>query len=242
MAVETRRKQPPASRAAVPSSGGRHRRPPVTPARRVAAGARSAARHDVRPAVRGGYQAGRKAAVFTTQRKGGQHALMAEFLLFTGIVALRAVADYVPAEQGQPTEGTSKGAITPRSGQLGPLPVLAAGFVVFFVLSFLAARGGTWAKVAAAFGMVVDVALLMKSLPELETVSKSFGNIGQPQAIPSAGTAATLPTPGGTLNPAVFPGAYTQIPDATGIFPVITPNVPPVAPGAGINPAVFTQP
>jgi hypothetical protein len=181
--------------------------------------------------------------VFTTQRKGGQHALMAEFLLFTGIVALRAVADYVPAEQGQPTEGTSKGAITPRSGQLGPLPVLAAGFVVFFVLSFLAARGGAWAKVAAAFGLVVDVALLMKSLPELNTVSKGFGNIGQPQAIPSAaGDMQVPPTLSGTASPATFPGIYTQVPDATGIFPFITPDTtPPALPGAPVNPAIYTQ-
>jgi len=168
---------------------------------------------------------------------------MAEFLLFCGIVGLRAVADYVPGDQGQPTEGTSKGAITPRGSQLGPLPVLAAGLVVFFVLSFLAARGGAWARIAAVSGLIIDTALLMKSLPELATVSKAFENVTSASSTAAAaGTAATLPTPGGTVNPATDPGVFTQVPDATGIFPVITPNVPPVAQGAGQNPSVFTQP
>src|SRR5580698_7641763 len=90
-----------------------------------------------------------------TVRKGGQHALMAEFLLFCGIVGMRAVADYVPHD-----EGTSKGDIQPTTGQLGPLPILAAGFVFFFIMSFLAARGGTWARLAAISGLIVDVALL----------------------------------------------------------------------------------
>ena len=200
-------------------------RPPRTPARRLARAA-----------------AGTPRAV--TVRKGGQHALMAEFLLFLGIVGMRAVADFVPGDQGQPTEGTSKGTVTPRSGQLGPLPILAAGFALFFVLSFLAARGGTWAKVAAAFGLVVDVALLMKSLPELNTVSQGFHNAtAQGTAGQTAGSPETFPTPAGTINPATQPGiAFTQVPDATGIFPVITPNVPPVAQGAGQNPQQFTQP
>ncbi len=165
---------------------------------------------------------------------------MAEFLLFCGIVGLRAVADYVPADQGQPTEGTSKGTITPRNTQLGPLSILAAGLVVFFVLSFLAARGGTWAKIAAAAGLIIDTTLLLKSLPELGTVSKAFEHVTAPAA--AAGQSEVLPTPAGTLNPATQPGIYTQLPDATGLFPVITPNIPPAAQGAGQNPGVFTQP
>jgi len=115
---------------------------------------------------------------------------MAEFLLFLAIVGMRAIADYVPQD-----EGASKGKITPSSGQLGPLPVLAGGFAAFFVLSFLAARGGTWAKVAAAFGLVIDVTLLMRSAGELETVSKSFGNVT------SSGTAAAA---------TAYPSTYVQ--------------------------------
>jgi hypothetical protein len=123
---------------------------------------------------------------------------MAEFLLFCGIVGMRAVADYVPRD-----EGTSKGEIQPTTGQLGPLPILAAGFVFFFILSFLAARGGTWARLAAIFGLIVDVALLLRSAPELETVAGSFGNISGNAAAAgnnsSSGpnNAGSAPTPSG---------------------------------------------
>jgi hypothetical protein len=126
--------------------------------------------------------------------KGGQHALMAEFLVFLGIVSMRAIADYVPGSQGEATEGTTKGTVTPASGQLGPLPILAAGFVIFFILSFLAARGGTWARVASLAGLIIDTALLMKSIPELEKVSGSFGTVRA-----SAQAAQTVPTPSGQL-------------------------------------------
>lgn len=135
-----------------------------------------------------------QAARAVTVRKGGQHALMAEFLVFLGIVSMRAIADYVPGSQGEATEGTTKGTVTPASGQLGPLPVLAAGFVIFFILSFLAARGGTWARVAGLAGLIIDTALLMKSIPELEKVSGSFGTVRA-----SAQAAQTVPTPSGQL-------------------------------------------
>jgi hypothetical protein len=186
--------------------------------------------------------------------RGGQHALMAEFLVFCGLVAMRAIADYVPGNQGQADEGTTKGSITgltlqqqqqteskgKPAGQLGPLPVLAAGFVVFFVLSFLAARGGTAAKIAAGVGLIIDLALLLKSMPELATVSQAYA--AGTSSSSSTAAAAVPPTPAGTVNPATDPGIYTAVPNATGDFPVITPNVPPVAQGAGQNPAAFTQP
>ena len=163
----------------------RHARPgPVPPQPARAAERRVRRGPDVRP--------GRVARAVTV-RKGGQHALMAEFLLFVGIVGMRAVADYVPRD-----EGTSKGEIQPTTGQLGPLPILAAGFVFFFILSFLAARGGTWARLAAIFGLIVDVALLLRSAPELETVAGSFGNIsGNAQA--AAAGSGYAPTPTGQL-------------------------------------------
>ena len=168
---------------------------------------------------------------------------------------MRAIADYVPGNQGQPDEGTTKGSISgltleqqqqteskgKPAGQLGPLPVLAAGFVVFFVLSFVAARGGTAAKIAAGAGLIIDLALLLKSMPELGTVSQAYA-AGTGTAAAAAGVDGVPPTPAGTVNPATDPGVFTQVPDATGIFPVITPNVPPVAQGAGQNPAAFTQP
>jgi hypothetical protein len=132
--------------------------------------------------------------------RGGQHALMAEFLVFCGIVAMRAIADYVPSDQGQADEGTGKGTVNgltlaeqqqqeqhgKPAGQLGPLPVLGAGFVIFFVLAFIAARGGGAAKFAAAAGLVIDLALLLKSMPQLQTVSGAYA-----AGTPSASAAAT---------------------------------------------------
>src|ERR1700691_3206233 len=126
--MSTAQQQLPVSRAQVPARTRRRARTPVGQARRVVAAP-----------VTAGASAG----------TGGQHALMAEFLLFCGIVGLRAVADFVPGNQGEDTEGTTKGTTTPPTGHLGPLPVLAAGFVLFFVLSFMAARGGTSGRVAA---------------------------------------------------------------------------------------------
>lgn len=243
-------RKPPVSRAQAPgrktgpgaTPQGRRARP-APPASGMTPRQRQAHNRRQREIIATSARAPGRAATAVTVRKGGQHALMAEFLLFCGIVALRAAADYVPASQGNPDEGTAKGTITPRSGQLGPLPILAAGFVLFFVLSFLAARGGTWARIAAVSGMIVDTALLLKSLPELDTVSKSFGNLTAAQAQAQAqAQPQVLPTPAGTLNPAADPGIYTQVPDATGSFPIITPNVPPVAIEAGQNPSVYTQP
>lgn len=104
--------------------------------------------------------AGRAVATGQAATRGGMHALAAELLLFAGIVALRAVAQYGPADKSDlPAD------------QFGPLFILGNGLALFFVLSFLAARGGNAAKVAVGFGAVVDVALLLKSLPHLEAVA-----------------------------------------------------------------------
>jgi hypothetical protein len=154
-----------------------------------------------RQVVRGGVRAPGRAARAVTVRKGGQHALMAEFLVFAGIVALRTIADYVPGDQGQPTEGTTKGTVTPAKGQSGPLTALAAGFVIFFVLSFLAARGGTQARVAALIGLIIDTVLLMRSLPELETMSQGFGN--------ARTQAQQAPYPGTYVQPVGYEGTAT---------------------------------
>jgi len=158
---------------------------------------------------------GRGVRVLHQGARGGQHALMAEFLVFCGLVAMRAVADYVPSDQGQATEGTSAGSITgltlaeqqaseqhgKPAGQLGPLPVLAAGFVIFFVLSFIAARGGRAAQFAAAAGAVIDVALLLKSMPELQTVSQAYAA--------GTGTSSSTPYPSTYVQPVGYEGTAT---------------------------------
>lgn len=166
---------------------GKHRGGPSPREQEAEARERRAHNKRQRQVVKTGVRAPGRLARAVTVRKGGQHALMAEFLGFLAIVTMRAIADYVPADQGQPTEGTSKGTVTPHGKQIGPLPTLAAGFVIFFILGFMAARGGTAARVAAVAGLIIDVVLLLNSMPELDTVSQSFGN-ARAQAQQATGT------------------------------------------------------
>jgi hypothetical protein len=134
-------------------------------------------------------------AVATVQAgfaQGGQHALAAELLLFIGIVALRAVATYGPAPKG--------GKDLPAD-QYGPLFILGNGFAVFFVLAFLAARGGTSAKVAVAGGAIIDLALLMKSIPHIDQIAAVYG---EPRKYVPENVEAVTPSPEApVLSPAL---------------------------------------
>lgn len=119
------------------------------------------------------------------------HVLMAELLFGCLIVGIRAVADY----EVQRT-GTLKGTIGHPKGQLGPMPILAALLFTFFILSFLAAgSSGSRAKVAVAFGAVVDLALAMKSTAEITKVGKIFGT-----GFGKASTSSTTPPPTATAT------------------------------------------
>ena len=131
----------------------------------------------------GQQQAGRGiATVQAGLGQGGQHALAAELLLFVGIVALRAVATYGPAPKG--------GKDLPAD-QFGPLFILGNGFAAFFVLAFLAARGGTAAKVAVAGGLLIDVALLMKSVPHIDQIAAVYAEPRKYKPLDLEGTYAT---------------------------------------------------
>jgi hypothetical protein len=119
---------------------------------------------------------GRAGAARVTERQGGysgKRMLTAELLVGVGIVAIRAVADYEPT-----ADGTLKGKIGHPKGQYGPLPILAGLILTFFVLSFLAASGGTKAKVAVIAGAIIDLTLLMRSADEFTTVADTFGKLG----------------------------------------------------------------
>lgn len=129
-----------------------------------------------RQAVGGAYR-GITAPVRLGGRAGRQYSgrgmLTAELLAGVGIVAIRAVEDYEPR-----ADGTLKGTIGHPAGQYGPLPILAGLLTWFFLLSFLAARGGTRAKVAVIFGGLTDLVLAMKSMPHLEKVAATFSGFG----------------------------------------------------------------
>jgi hypothetical protein len=160
-----------------------------------------------------------------TQRRGysGKRMLTAELLVGFLIVAVRAVADYEVQ-----ADGTVKGKIGHPKGQYGPLPILAGLIVSFFLLSFLAAAGGTRAKLAVIAGGIIDLALLMKSGGEFTTVTDTFGKLGHARVpagswetsgtawgepvsgggLPVAGGGG-LPGPGGKSRPA--PGAMIKV-------------------------------
>jgi len=150
--------------------------------------------------------------------QGGQHALAAELLLFVGIVAVRAIATYGPAPV---VKGKTQTKHLP-SDQFGPLFVLGNGFVLFFILALLSARGGATAKVAAAAGLIVDVALLLKSIPHIQQLALVYDSPRQytpdtltaftasEAAVPplSVPQVQSLSKPGGKLSgPSVAPGS-----------------------------------
>lgn len=121
--------------------------------------------------------------------------LTAELIIGAGIVAIRAIGDYEPQ-----ADGTLKGKVGHPQGQYGPLPVLAGLIVTFFLLSFLAARGGTKGKVAVIAGGLIVLVLGMKSLDEFAAVSETFGTFGKapPGDWETSGAQAGSPITGGS--------------------------------------------
>lgn len=106
------------------------------------------------------------------QPTGYQHVLMAEMLVAFTIIGIRSISDYVPADDTskpgteQPTKGAS------------PIVLIAATLMVYFVLAFMASRGGWAARVAAAFGFLMIVGLMINSTSELEDVATWIDNLG----------------------------------------------------------------
>jgi hypothetical protein len=191
-----RRQAAPARRAAsAPATAtgpGQPARP--APAQRPAARARvrnlgtPATRRAARVAGAGHRQSGR--ATETIQAglaQGGQHALAAELLLFVAIVGVRAVAQYGPADKSNLPEG-----------QFGPLFILGNGFAAFFVLAFLAARGGTAARLAAIGGLAIDIALLLNSIQHIEAVAAVTE---KPRKYVPAAETATTPAEAAVMPP-----------------------------------------
>jgi hypothetical protein len=103
---------------------------------------------------------------------GYQHVLMAEMIVALGIIGVRAVSDYVPAGDSH-----NPGSEHPVKGQ-SPVVLITATLAVYFVLSFLATRGGWAAKSAAAFGLLMIAGLMINSEAELVDVAHWIENIG----------------------------------------------------------------
>lgn len=149
----------------------------------------------------------RRTATTVTQRSGsysGKGMLTALLLVGFVIVAVRVVADY-EVQDG----GGVKGIVIHPPGQLGPLPILAGLIGSFFFLSFLAAAGGTKAKVAVILGAIIITTLGVESISEVTTLAGTIGSIGQihvPGASGLEGSGASQGNIGPAGNPPHSPG------------------------------------
>ena len=129
---------------------------------------------------------------------GYQHILMGEMVLAFGIIGIRAIADYVPAADAKDpgTENPAKGS--------SPIVMIVSTLMAYFVLSFLATRGGWAAKASAAFGLLMIVGLMINSEAELGQVATWMQNIGGNGANQPAvsGGSQNLPSNSGTSGSA----------------------------------------
>lgn len=178
-----------------------NRRASVTPvARNSASGARARANAGIR-----GFDADRPKGGNSKRRlnlgslafnpknpTGYQHVLMGEMVVAFVIIGVRAVADYVPAGSAPGTESPKKGA--------SPIVLIVSTLAVYFVLSFLATRGGNAARVASAFGLLTIIALMINSAAELEQVAGWVENIGTNNAAQKGSNSSSpqLPSTGGS--------------------------------------------
>lgn len=127
---------------------------------------------------------------------GYQHVLMGEMIAAFVIIGIRAIADYTPAG-----DLSSPGTESPKKGST-PIVLITATLAIYFVLAFLATRGGWAARVSSAFGLLMIIALMINSEAELVNVSTWIQSIGTNTASQVAPTQATSPSvpSGGTPN------------------------------------------
>jgi hypothetical protein len=179
------------------------------------------------------------AKAVTGKASRGDAALLSTALLAGfALVGIRAVADFSTTTVSTDSGDTSvtKGKVLHPAGQYGPIPILAGLIMGFFLLSAVAAGGGTKAKVAGIFGWLLVLVLGLNSIEEIGKVSSTIGAIGSIAAGSTAGsessgasgtntsTSGGSGSPGGTntsTNPAT-PSGWQAVPDTNGleVYPV----------------------
>ena len=135
----------------------------------------------------------RTAGGLVSKLNRGNHALMTEFVAVMLIIILRALADYVPADdESQPGDTT-----TPKG--LEPLPLAAAAIAAWFLLALVASMGRRASQAAVAFGALLLLALLFNSSAELGQTGTWISSLGnwKPEA-PKQQQVTPLPTGGGS--------------------------------------------
>jgi hypothetical protein len=128
------------------------------------------------------------------------HLVMAEFIAAVAIIGMRTIGQYEPR-----ASGTQKGVIAPSPGQSGPLTMLAATMIVFFLLSLLAIGGGTRAKVASVLGLIYVLAMLLHSSTEMTKLTSYLQQTGKGASSPGGG-----PGPGNPDSPISQPPSKSK--------------------------------
>ena len=157
-------------------------------------------------------QAPGQVARTVTQRSGtysGKGLLAAELIVGFVIIAIRIAGDYQINEGG-----AVKGNIVPPQGQYGPIAILAGLIGTFFLLSFLAAAGGTKAKIAVITGGTIILTLGVNTYRggEITKLASTFGRIGTISVDPAQGTLPDIFGNAGTPGSAPPAGGFTSNP------------------------------
>jgi hypothetical protein len=146
---------------------------------------------------------------------GYQNVLMGEMVVAFVIIGIRAIADYNPSNDFR-----APGSEQPKKGA-SPISLIASTLAIYFVLAFLATRGGWPARVASAFGLLMIVGLMINSEAELAQVATWVEAIGtnganQPPIAPPSGSSGNSSAPAAPpqsrvpLVPASGPGSVGQ--------------------------------
>jgi hypothetical protein len=195
-----------ANRAAIQSQGPGGKYPSGgQPSRRQAARYRAPRRSSARTPMR-------TAAKITAAGGSTSGLLAAELLAGAALVMIRALGDYQLTD-----EGTARGTLnTPSNGGYGPFTVLAGLIGSFFALSFLAAGGGKRAKAASAFGALIIVVLMIKSMDEIEIVAKYITADPASRTVAAAAFSSTAAQPWGA-GWQVSSGASATLPTSSSL-------------------------
>ena len=197
-------------------------------------------KHRVRRTAAFAGRTARAAPSAITQRSGsysGKGILTAELLTGFVLVAIRLVGDYQIQEGG-----AVKGNIIHPQGQYGPIAILTGLIGSFFLLSFLAAAGGTRAKVAVIIGGCIVLTLGVNTYRggEITKLASTFGKIGTIAVPPAQGTLPDIYGNTGTAGSSITinPATPSQVAPVAGGAPVPPANQNLV----GTNPNVYTKP
>ena len=167
------------------------------------------------------YEGSRRATRSITQRSGdysGKGMLTMELMAAFVIVGIRVVGDFTGTEDGPVTGNVL------HSGQLGPLPIMVGLVILFFVLSLVAAGGGTRAKLAVILGGATVLTLGVKSYRDIELVGQTFGRIGTIKAPAASGTETSAATAGAASSVATSPASATPATGTSGTPDLLTPT------------------